>query len=87
MKTWKVRETPTQYTYKQLMVLYSFSLAIEILSCGPAGDYSGGHAMGRFKLIVGEERHGFPVYKQAHSGMLGKKGDTLLYRWDFLSGN
>ena len=63
------------------MELYSvFPLAIEISSTGPAGDYWGGLAMGRFKLIVGEDRNGFPVYKQAHSGMVGKKGDTLLYR-------
>ena len=38
--------------------------------------------MGRFELIVGEERNGFPIYKQAHSkGMLEKKRDTLLYRY------
>ena len=37
--------------------------------------------MGRFELIVGEARDGSPVYKQAHSGMLGKKKDTLLYRF------
>ena len=42
----------------------------------------GSWAMGRFELIVGEERNGFPVYKQAHSqGMLEKKKVTLLYRY------
>ena len=46
----------------------------------------GSWAMGRFELIVGEERNGFPVYKQAHSqGMLEKKKVTLLYRYGELN--
>ena len=42
--------------------------------------------MGRFELIVGEERDGCPVYKQFHSTQMpGKKKDTLLYRWGSLN--
>ena len=63
-----------------------FPPAFQISSTGPAADYMGGCGMGRFELIVGEAREGSPVYKQAHSGMLGKKKDTLLYRYVCSSG-
>ena len=57
------------------------SSAVEFSSTGPAGDYHGDN-MGRFELLLGEERDGCPVYKQAHSREMPEKKDTLLFRWE-----
>ena len=58
--------------------------ALEITSCGPAGDCQG-NSMGKFDLIVGEEREGSPVYKQAHSRGMPRVENHLLYRLEKLS--
>ena len=58
--------------------------ALEITSCGPAGDYQG-NAMGRFDLIVGEEHEGSPVYEQAHSRGMPSIENHMLYRLEKLT--
>ena len=37
--------------------------------------------MGRFELLIGEERDGSPVYQQAHSREMPENDKTVLYRW------
>ena len=58
---------------------FSPNAALEISSSGPAGDHQG-EVMGRFELIIGEEKEGSPVYRQAHSGEIPINDDWLLYR-------
>ena len=38
--------------------------------------------MGRFELLIGEERDGCPVYKQVYSREIPKNVHILLYRWE-----
>ena len=57
------------------------SPAVEFSSTGPGGDYRG-EIMGRFELLLGEERGGCPVYKQAHSREMPERKDNLLLRWE-----
>merc|ERR1719239_717671 len=52
----------------------------EVTCSGPAGE-DWGYALGRFEPIIGEEREGFPVYKQDHTKeMPDRDGDILLRR-------
>ena len=37
--------------------------------------------MGRFELLIGEERDGSPVYQQAHSREMPENDEVLLFRW------
>merc|ERR1711963_690826 len=53
--------------------------AIEFSSTGPAGDYQGDF-LGRFELLIGEERDGSPVYQQAHSREMPENREVLLFR-------
>ena len=55
--------------------------AIEITSTGCAGDYQG-DMMGRFEILSGEERNGYPVYQQAHSREMPENDEVLLFRWE-----
>ena len=61
--------------------LSNLSPAIEFSSNGLAGDYQG-DKMGRFELLIGEERDGCPVYKQVYSREIPKNVHILLYRWE-----
>ena len=58
----------------------SLSPAVEFSSTGPAGDCHG-DGMGRFELLIGEERDGSPVYQQAHSREMPENDEVLLFRW------
>ena len=60
------------------------SPAIEFTSNEPAGDHQG-DKMGRFELLIGEERDGSPVYQQVHSKEMPEKGEVLLFRWKNLN--
>ena len=55
-------------------------LGVEIICRGgPAAELQG-YAMGRYEPIIGEERDGFQVYKQAHSREIPNYNKLLLYR-------
>ena len=69
-----------------------FLSAFDMSSSGPDGDWRGCF-LGRFEPIIGEERDGCPVYKQATSRemlenrkratsrLMLENTETLLYRW------
>ena len=61
--------------------LYSLSPAVEFSSTGPAGDHQGDH-LGRFELLIVEERDGSPVYQQAQSQEMPENNKVLLFRWE-----
>ena len=69
-----------------LMHLMQLPPGFEIWTNAPAGHYHSSR-MGRFELIVGEERDGCPVFKQGHStaSMPRQNEETLLYRWEILN--
>ena len=48
-------------------------------SVGESSSYVG-QAFGRFDLLLGKEKEGSPVYRQAHSKEIPKKKEFLLYR-------
>ena len=75
----KKGETCSNIQHQPLFKTISPNAALEISSSGPAGEYQGA-LMGRFELVVGEERDGSPVYRQAHSGEIPSDVDYLLYR-------
>ena len=50
-----------------------------LLSLGVSSKYVG-QAFGRFDLVPGKEKEGFPVYKQAHSREIPEEEEFLLYR-------
>ena len=73
------RKKGKTFQHQPLFKTISPNAALEISSSGPAGEYQGA-LMGRFELVVGEERDGSPVYRQAHSGEIPSDVDYLLYR-------
>ena len=49
------------------------------MSRGLAGEIRG-YVMGRFELVIGEAKNGFPVYKKVHSREMPSEHKFLMYR-------
>ena len=71
-----VRKEKVIITFKKPFLT---NAALEISSSGPSGEYCGS-MFGLYRLVIGEEIEGSPVYRQAHSEEIPNDYKYLLHR-------